>query len=760
MTQWSTNCGVIEHSKVTQQRMHSLLPKLEELGYGSVAKNKSLLGAADIVCNMAMWLSVHMTYAKNVHLSGEALGANDFKETPQGHTGGVLNMVPAYVGYMLANALTGKTRAWIMEQGHCVAAIDAVNVLLRNIESEQNAAYPLSDEGLSKLCQDFYSYQYDHQGRSTAPLGSHVNPYTAGGIIEGGYLGFAGLQYPHMPLPEQQLVAFLSDGAFEEQRGPDWASRWWRGEDTGLIMPIMIANGRRIEQRTTLAQKGGVGWLAEHLSLNGFEPIEIDGRDPAAFAWAIITMEERLTSEYQGIVSGNSNYPIRMPYAIAESVKGFGFPGAGTNAAHNLPIEHSPAESDDCRKLFNFGASKLFVPRDELTKAIRLLSCHSEQSRNKEKNHCLRTFETVSVDVPDYTPTAVFTEVSPMSQIDEWFVEFAKLNTSKRFRIANPDELRSNRFNRTLDHFKHRVTAPEQGVAESIMGSVITALNEEAVISAALANKQGVNLAVSYEAFAVKMLGAMRQEVIFSRNMLKAGKPVNWLSVPVIVTSHTWENGKNEMSHQDPTLSAAWLQEMSDIAPVYFPFDGNSGVEVIKSIYKNTGQVATVVAPKGIVRTLSNKSEAQRAVRNGALVICDEPTATIQIIAIGAYQLSAALAAAQELKAKGVISSVVAMLEPGRFRTPRDSMEADYVHDAGTIGKIIPPCEKRVVVSHTHGDVITGVLRNLDTGPKNTVFMGYENKGGTLDVAGMQLSNRQDSQHIVTQCLKVLGIEQ
>ena len=43
-------------------------------------------------------------------------------------------------------------------------------------------------------------------------------------------------------------LAFLSDGAFEEQRGSDWAPRWWRASDSGLVAPIMIANGRRIDQ--------------------------------------------------------------------------------------------------------------------------------------------------------------------------------------------------------------------------------------------------------------------------------------------------------------------------------------------------------------------------------------------------------------------------------------------------------------------------------------------------------------------------------
>lgn len=42
-------------------------------------------------------------------------------------------MVPAYVGNMWANALSGVTRSWLMGQGHAIAAIDAVNLLFDNM---------------------------------------------------------------------------------------------------------------------------------------------------------------------------------------------------------------------------------------------------------------------------------------------------------------------------------------------------------------------------------------------------------------------------------------------------------------------------------------------------------------------------------------------------------------------------------------------------------------------------------------------------
>ena len=665
--QWSAGQGVVRHDKLTQERILDLLAELERQGLCSQEQALRLLTAADYLCNMAMWLTVHMTYSKHVYLDGRPLKGNDFKETPEGHTGGALNIVPAYVGYLLANALTGKTRAWMMGQGHCVAAIDAVNILLGNTEAEQTQRYPLNDAGLSQLVQDFYSYAVSQEGRPQAPLGSHVNPYTAGGIIEGGYLGFAELQYVHMPLPKQELVAFLSDGAFEEQRGSDWVPRFWRGEDTGLVMPIMIANGRRIDQRTTMSQSGGVYWFEEHLKLNGFAPIQINGRDPAAFAWAIISMAQNLQQQHQEIKQGNSNYPVMLPYCIAETVKGFGFVNAGTNASHNLPIAQSPAHDAAARDLFNAGCEPLYVAQENLNWAITTLNNHSFGARVKEKDHCLRYPNPPSLVQPTLNMADVGQKVAPMVAIDRYFSDLVAANPKLRVRVANPDEMRSNRMNLTLDRIKHRVLDVELDVAEAVQGGVITALNEEAVVSAVLANKQGLNIAVSYEAFAVKMLGAMRQEVIFARHLCETNRAPQWLSVPIVVSSHTWENGKNEQSHQDPTLSEAWLGEMSDVAPVLFPCDANTALAQLSYLYEQRGRVATVVAAKNVLPVVCDATQAQQAAKQGAITLSHDHEAQIQLLAIGSYQLQAVQRAAQVLQQHGVAVSVVAIVEPERF---------------------------------------------------------------------------------------------
>src|SRR5690606_39753695 len=118
--------------------------------------------------------------------------------------------------------------------------------------------------------------------------------------------------YAHMPLPGESLVAFLSDGAAEEQRGSDWIPRWWRADDCGMALPIMIANGRRIEQRTELGTREGIERVEERLTAHGFDPIRFDGKDPAAFVCALFNMEQTLKARSDAALKGECSYPVQI----------------------------------------------------------------------------------------------------------------------------------------------------------------------------------------------------------------------------------------------------------------------------------------------------------------------------------------------------------------------------------------------------------------------------------------------------------------
>ena len=183
---WARGCGTSVHNAQTRRTVRRLLQRLAARGVQRESAGPfDLLCAADRVASTAMWLVAHMSYARRVRLDGEALAQEDFKPDPQGHAGRSLSKVPGCVGCMHANALTGITRSWILDQGHAVAAVDAVNLLLDNMRPEYAARYDVSEPGLSRFVSDFYSFALNQHVNQDSPLGSHVNMNRAGGMLEG-----------------------------------------------------------------------------------------------------------------------------------------------------------------------------------------------------------------------------------------------------------------------------------------------------------------------------------------------------------------------------------------------------------------------------------------------------------------------------------------------------------------------------------------------------------------------------------------------
>ena len=764
---WQKGYGAIKHSKQTIKYVEDIIKYLAENNIkGDGVDPYQLLAAADRVANAAMWLAVHQTYAKNIYLDGRKLNKSDFKKDPQGHLGAVLNMIPAYVGYMAANVLTGFTRGWVMEQGHAAAAIDSVNLFLNNINPAHAERYNISNSGLTAFARDFYSYKLDKYGKQDSPLGSHVNPHTGGGHMEGGYLGFAALQYVHMPLKGERLVAFLSDGAFEEQRGSDWVSRWWRAEDSGLIAPIMIFNGRRIDQRSTVNQEGGAEFFKKHLKLYGFDPMVFDGRDPAAFAWSIIEQERRLQN-YAANLNSVNNYNITIPYGIAVAPKGAGFYNEGTNYAHNLPLIGNPASSDNAADRFNIHAQKLFVPFDQLNQAAKLFAGHKNSERLKEKDNPIANRNVTLKTVPEFSFKDIIKDsgekISAMDAIDEAFLALVKANPDLRPRVGNPDEMLSNHMNDTLEYLEFRVTEAEQEIEESTLGKVITALNEEAVSAAAFGNKGGINIVVTYEAFGAKMFGQARQEVIFSKHQKEIAKAAKWLSVPIILTSNSWENSKNELSHQDPSFAESMLAETSDISRVIFPADFNSALESIKQIYQSHGQIFSVVVPKQKTPLFFNKNQSEKLCKEGAIRINEHEynpkKASLALIAIGAYQLIEILKASKRLKEHNIPHIISYIFEPARFSEATNQGETEHLANDKTKKEILPDNIKQILIaSHTRPQIMLGSLQPLWQN-RQVKALGFINQGGTLGISEMLFVNKCSWAHILKQAENMLSLK-
>jgi phosphoketolase len=249
------------------------------------------------------------------------------------------------------------------------------------------------------------------------------------------------------------------------------------------------------------------------------------------------------------------------------------------------------------------------------------------------------------------------------------------------------------------------------------------------------------------------MLGAVRQEVIFARHQKEVGRPAQWLGFPLIATSHTWENGKNEQSHQDTTFCESLLGEMHDVMRVLFPADYNSTLALLPSVYQSRGQLSCMVIAKGECPVWMSPQQAHQLADQGAIVVSEhqgqgEP---VMLIATGAYQLGEMLRAAQRLSDHDQTWRLVYLQEPGRFTAPRDGHEAACSASPEEIEALFPAAiTRRVMLTHMRPEVMRGHLSGLLPAPTRSRVLGYINQGGTFDQAGMLFANRCTWAHVLT----------
>jgi phosphoketolase len=260
------------------------------------------------------------------------------------------------------------------------------------------------------------------------------------------------------------------------------------------------------------------------------------------------------------------------------------------------------------------------------------------------------------------------------------------------------------------------------------------------------------------------MHGVVRQEITFAKHCKEAGQPPHWLSVPLVLTSHTWENAKNEQSHQDPIMAEAMLGESSDVSRVIFVPDYNSAVAVMRGVYRTQGQIWTLVIPKyDSVPELFSSDEATQLLQDGAIRIAwagyDGNGEQVILTAIGAYQLEQVTIASVRLKDREMPHSVVYMLEPGRFRFPRSGGESAHTVSADAMAALYPnSAPARIFVTHTRPETILGMLQPLNTGAGRTVGLGFTGQGGTLTTQGMLFVNRCTWAHILAEVAGLLSL--
>jgi phosphoketolase len=125
---------------------------------------------------------------------------------------------------------------------------------------------------------------------------------------------------------------------------------------------------------------------------------------------------------------------------------------------------------------------------------------------------------------------------------------------------------------------------------------------------------------------------------------------------------------------------------------------------------------------------------------------------------VGAYQLEEVLKASLRLAERRMPHSVVAMLEPGRFRAPRNTGEQTHAVAEALRRRLYPQAvPARLFVTHTRPEPLLGALLPLHTGAR-TVALGFINHGGTLNTPGMLFVNRCTWAHIIAAAAPLVDV--
>jgi phosphoketolase len=152
--------------------------------------------------------------------------------------------------------------------------------------------------------------------------------------------------------------------------------------------------------------------------------------------------------------------------------------------------------------------------------------------------------------------------------------------------------------------------------------------------------------------------------------------------------------------------------------------------------------------------------QAQQLARDGAIVVAEHAgSEPLLLIANGSYQLAEMQRAAARLEEVGFAYRLVYLQEPGRFRTPRDQLEEQGVAGEALREQLFPArMPLRVLLTHMRPEVARGHLWRLFPEACLSVVLGYRNRGGTLDEAGMLFANRSCWANVVAACAGVMDV--
>jgi len=565
----------------------------------------------------ANYLSVGQIYLLENPLLHEPLMPEQIKARLLGHWGTTpgLNFIYAHLNRIIRNR--DLDVIYICGPGHGGPGMVA-NTYLEGTYSEIYPSISEDTEGMRKLFRQF---------SFPGGIPSHVAPETPGSIHEGGELGYALVHAYGAAFDNPDLVVACVVGDGEAETGPlaaSWHSnKFLNPARDGAVLPILHLNGYKIAGPTILGRASD-GDLKDLFSGYGYEPLFVEGHEPADMHWKMAaTLDlafDRIRSiqaaaRYDTTAAGCPRWPmivLRTPKGWTGPKEVDGKKVEGFWRSHQVPVSNCRADSGH-RKILedwmrSYDPDDLFDADGRLKPELRALapSGARRMGANPHANGGMLRRDLVTPSISNYE-VAIGKRGKNAVQSTEILGQYLRdtlaLNAdAKNFRIFGPDETDSNRLGNVFE-VTDRVWMEEIEPFDVHLapdGRVMEVLSEHLcqgwLEGYLLTGRHG--LFSCYEAF-IHIVDSMFNQ---HAKWLKASRELEWrrpiASLNYLLTSHVWRQDHNGFSHQDPGFIDFAANKRSDTVRIYLPPDANTLLWVGDHCLKTYDRINVIVAGK------------------------------------------------------------------------------------------------------------------------------------------------------------------
>ncbi|PIQ92469.1 MAG: phosphoketolase [Parcubacteria group bacterium CG11_big_fil_rev_8_21_14_0_20_39_22] len=715
----------------------------------------------------ANYLVVAQLYLRDNYLLSRPLEKSDIKPRLLGHWGTCpgINFVYAHLNRLISD--NDVNMMFVLGPGHGFPALQA-NLFLEGTLKEFYPEATRNESGIAYISKNF-SWPYGFP--------SHSNPGTPGVILEGGELGYSLSTSYGAVMDNKDLIVACLVGDGEAETGPLATS--WHGnkfinpERDGTVLPILHLNGYKISGPTIMGRMSNKE-LASLFYGYGYEPLIVEGDGDKIYS----LMAKSLDLAYEKIkeIKSKKSGTPRFPMIILRTPKGWtgikdlhGKKIEGNHLSHQIVGKDAATKTEELRAVEDWMRSykfdELFDPENGFN--LDILSILPSENRRMGLNpHAYGGENESNLDLPDTKKFAEDASIpgtigsSSMRRAGLYLKDVFALNKDKHnFRFFSPDETYSNKLDAIFAETSRVFMLPIEKWDTDLSreGRVVEMLSEHTLQGFS----QGYILTgrhaifTSYEAF-ITIVASMTDQYA---KFLRIARDIPWRkrvpSLNYILTSSGWRQEHNGFSHQNPGFVSTMLEKHGCFIRIFFPADGNSTLEVLKTCLSDRNEIHIIVAGKTLEHRWLTPELAKKELERGLMIwdFASDSEPDIVFSGIGDYMTKECLAAISLLKDEdpsirvrfvNIVEVTALGIGNEDCRLPFNDFD-DYFTD-----------DKPVIFNfYGYPEALKPILLD-EKNPERFHVHGYCENGSTTTPFDMHVRNKTSRYHLVIEAAKLL----